>query len=290
MAIKRLGRGLDALFGGDEALDFLNNPGTDKQAAHIPLSKIEPSEEQPRKNFEKQALSELAESIKLHGVITPIAVRRVEDGYRIIAGERRWRAARLAGLKEIPAVVLDAGEQQAMEMALIENLQREDLNPIEEARGYEFLLSRYSLTQEEVAERVGKSRPTVANALRLLNLPAGIIKMLNEGKLSGGHARALAAIPGEKDKLKAAQRVVEEDLSVRQTERLAKALAKPKTSSQTAKPAEIAYIPAVENDLTQKFRRKVRVLQTGDKGKIELEYYSEDDLKLLIDLLGSLHI
>lgn len=292
MATKRLGRGLDALFGADELFDFLNNDGKEKEPSKIPLTQIEPNGDQPRKRFEKEALAELANSIRIHGVISPIAVRRVENGYyRIIAGERRWRAARIAGLKEIPAVILDAGEQAAMEMALIENLQREDLNPVEEARGYQSLIERYKLTQEEVAEKVGRSRPAVANSLRLLGLPDSVLSLLEAGRISNGHARALLSLEGDSIRSESAERIARESLSVRQTEQLVKRLLRPSSPKGAEDSAnKINYLESIEQDLTVKCGRRVRIIDGKDKGKIELEYYGSDDLERLINALSSLGI
>ena len=221
---KGLGGGLSNLFGGD--VSDLSAAGATDSVTQLALAKVEPNPNQPRKVFDQQALEELAESIRLHGVITPITVRRGEkDGYyQIIAGERRWRAARLAGLKEIPAMVLEAGESEVMELALIENLQRQDLNPIEEAEGYELLMQQFGMTQEEVAHRVVKSRSAVANALRLLGLPDEVRTMVAEGKLSGGHARAVLAVQEEDKRVDAARQMV--SMSVRQAEALAKRLNK----------------------------------------------------------------
>jgi len=292
MATKRLGRGLDALFGADDMFDFLSEESREREPSKIPLAQIEPSAEQPRKRFEKEALGELANSIRMHGVISPIAVRKVENGtYRIIAGERRWRAARLAGLKEIPAVILDASEQSAMEMALIENLQRENLNPVEEARGFQSLIERYSLTQEEVAEKVGRSRPAVANSLRLLGLPEGVLSMLETGKISNGHARAILALEGDELRNEAAERIAKESLSVRQTEQMVKRLMRPPSSKGEEHPAnKINYLESIEQDLTAKCGRRVRIVDGRDKGKIELEYYGSDDFERLIGALSSLAI
>ena len=222
-AKKGLGGGLSNLFGDDAAANLEESAGN---ITKIPLTKIERNPDQPRKKFDQQSLEELAESIRLHGVITPITVRRAEKQgyYQIIAGERRWRAARLAGLKEIPVMLLEAGEGEVMELALIENLQRQDLNPIEEAEGYEQLMQRFGLTQEEVASRVVKSRSAVANALRLLGLPDEVRTMVAEGKLSGGHARAVLSVTDESMRVEAAKQMV--GLSVRQAEALAKRLTK----------------------------------------------------------------
>lgn len=278
-----LGKGLGALL-GDAALQ--TQP---EGSLTLPISQIQPGLNQPRKRFEPEALAELTESVRTHGVIQPITVRRLGSGYyQIIAGERRWRAAREAGLSEVPAMVIEADDRTVMELGLIENLQREDLNPLEEARGYETLLKEYGLTQESVAQRMGKSRPAIANSLRLLALPESILSMLESGTLSAGHARALLTLPTEALQLALAKRVTEEGLSVRQTEALAKRLSKaPKeTPKKDDHKAEIAmYLADVEKNLSNRFGRKVKVTNGRKKGKIELEYYNADDLEALLTAL-----
>ena len=289
MPTKRLGRGLDALFGGESA-DFLNPEQGEREPSRLPITSVEPNPGQPRRSFEKEPMEELAESIRMHGVISPIAVRRMEDGsYRIIAGERRWRAARMAGLKEIPAVVLDTDDREAMEMALIENLQRKDLNPIEEAMGYKSLIESHGLTQEDAAERVGKSRPVVANSLRLLTLPQKVIALLEKGDLSGGHARALAGLSSNKLKVELAERAVKEGLSVRQVERLSKSAPVPERK-KAPKAKGLNYFGAIEEDLTKRYGRKVRISEGKDKGRIELEYYGSDDFERLVEALSALKL
>lgn len=278
-----LGKGLGALL-GDAALQ--TQP---EGSLTLPISQIQPGLNQPRKRFEPEALAELTESVRTHGVIQPITVRRLGSGYyQIIAGERRWRAAREAGLSEVPAMVIEADDRTVMELGLIENLQREDLNPLEEARGYETLLKEYGLTQESVAQRMGKSRPAIANSLRLLALPESILSMLESGTLSAGHARALLTLPTEALQLALAKRVTEEGLSVRQTEALAKRLSKaPKEApKKDDRKAEIAmYLADVEKNLSNRFGRKVKVTNGRKKGKIELEYYNADDLEALLTAL-----
>ena len=278
-----LGKGLGALL-GDAALQ--TQP---EGSLTLPISQIQPGLNQPRKRFEPEALAELTESVRTHGMIQPITVRRLGSGYyQIIAGERRWRAAREAGLSEVPAMVIEADDRTVMELGLIENLQREDLNPLEEARGYETLLKEYGLTQESVAQRMGKSRPAIANSLRLLALPESILSMLESGTLSAGHARALLNLPTEALQLALAKRVTEEGLSVRQTEALAKRLSKaPKeTPKKDDHKAEIAmYLADVEKNLSNRFGRKVKVTNGRKKGKIELEYYNADDLEALLTAL-----
>ena len=287
---KGLGGGLSNLFGDDAAASLADNSATDS-ITQLPLAKIERNPNQPRKKFDQQALEELAESIRLHGVITPITVRRCEnDGYyQIIAGERRWRAARLAGLKEIPAMLLEAEESEVMELALIENLQRQDLNPIEEAEGYDRLMQQFGLTQEEVANRVVKSRSAVANALRLLGLPDEVRTMVADGKLSGGHARAVLAVADEDKRVDAAKQMV--GMSVRQAEALAKRLNK-KLSARTPQPEafSVDYVADVEKELESVLGRKISIQQGKNSGQLTLEYYGADDLERLIEALRSLRV
>ena len=287
MAVERgLGRGLGALL-GDAALQ-----SQEGGSLSLPISQVEPGLKQPRKRFEEEALQDLADSIRTHGIIQPLTVRRLSSGYyQIIAGERRWRAAKLAGLTEVPAVILEADDRKVMELGLIENLQREDLNPIEEANGYKVLVEEYGLTQEEVAQRVGKSRPAVANALRLLALPDPVCQLLEEGKLSAGHARAILSIPNGGLQMQLAKKVVEDGLSVRQTEALAKRLSageKEVPSPASAGPDLSIYYKEAEKSLATRFGRKVHIVNGKKKGKIELEYYDPDDLNALLELLEQL--
>lgn len=282
-----LGRGLGALLGDD----VMNADA--QTVTTLPIAEVESNSAQPRKYFDDAALAELAESIRLHGIIQPLTVRKLSSGYyQIIAGERRWRAARLAGLKEVPVVVMEADDRKAAELAMIENLQREDLNPIEEANGYKVLMSEYGLTQEEVAQRVGKSRPAVANALRLLALPDPVHLLLEEGKLSAGHARAILAVPSGELQKKLAQKVIAEELSVRQTEALAKRLAaEPREAAEpksAAGPDLSIYLREAEKTLATRFGRKVHIINGRKKGKIELEYYNPEDLNTLLELLEQL--
>ena len=285
---KGLGGGLSNLFGGD--VSDLSAAGATDSVTQLALAKVEPNPNQPRKVFDQQALEELAESIRLHGVITPITVRRGEkDGYyQIIAGERRWRAARLAGLKEIPAMVLEAGESEVMELALIENLQRQDLNPIEEAEGYELLMQQFGMTQEEVAHRVVKSRSAVANALRLLGLPDEVRTMVAEGKLSGGHARAVLAVQEEDKRVDAARLMV--GMSVRQAEALAKRLNKKPVQKPQPQGFSVDYVADVEKELEAVLGRKISIQQGKNSGQLTLEYYGADDLERLIDALRGLRV
>ena len=288
MAIERgLGRGLGALL-GDAALQ-----SQEGGSLSLPISQVEPGLKQPRKRFEEEALQDLADSIRTHGIIQPLTVRRLSSGYyQIIAGERRWRAAKLAGLTEVPAVIIEADDRKVMELGLIENLQREDLNPIEEANGYKVLMEEYGLTQEEVSQRVGKSRPAVANALRLLALPDPVCQLLEEGKLSAGHARAILSVPNGGLQMQLAKKVVEDGLSVRQTEALAKRLAagekEAPPSPASAGPDLSIYFKEAEKSLAARFGRKVHIINGKKKGKIELEYYNPDDLNTLLELLEQL--
>ena len=276
-----LGKGLGALF-GDEAL----RADTSENLHSLPISQVECNANQPRKRFDDEALEELADSIREHGILQPLTVRRLSTGYyQIIAGERRWRAARLAGLSEVPAIVIEADDRKASELALIENLQREDLDPIEEAEGYRKLMDSYQLTQEDVAARVGKSRSAVANALRLLGVCPEVRALLIDGKLSGGHARALLPLPAPRQKA-AAQEIIAGGLNVRQTEALVKKLlAKPKTKKEEDAEA-VNYTKLAASELGAKLGRGCRIVPGRKKGRIELEYYGTDDLNDLLDALA----
>ena len=279
-----LGRGLSALL-GDAALQTQEGG-----SVSLPIAQVEPGLKQPRKRFDPETLADLAESIRTHGIIQPLTVRRLGSGYyQIIAGERRWRAAKLAGLTEVPAVIIEADDRKVMELGLIENLQREDLNPMEEALGYQALVQEYGLTQEEAAQQVGKSRPAVANALRLLSLPDAIRALLEEGKLSAGHGRALLAVPDSTLQKKLAQKVVQEGLSVRQTEAMAKRLAQAGAEAEeaAAKPADPMklYRDAAAKELSQRWGRKVSIIKGPKKGKVEFEFYNDEDLTELLDRL-----
>jgi ParB family chromosome partitioning protein len=281
-----LGKGLGALL-GDAALQAQQEG---QGALSLPISQVQPGLNQPRKRFDEEALADLADSIRTHGIIQPLTVRRLASGYyQIIAGERRWRAAKQAGLKEVPAVVIEADDKKVMELGLIENLQREDLNPIEEAAGYQVLMDTYGLTQEEVSQRVGKSRPAVANALRLLDLPDPVKQLLEEGRLSAGHARAVLSAPNKSLQRLLAQRVIDDGLSVRQTEALAKRMAQEEAEGEDAKakPADPykMYRDAAAKELSASLGRKVSIVQGAKKGKVELEYYDDNDLNDLLDLL-----
>lgn len=279
-----LGRGLNALLGDPDL-----QPQSEGSVT-LPISQVEPGLNQPRKRFDPAALADLAESIRVHGIIQPLTVRRLASGYyQIIAGERRWRAAKEAGLAEVPAVIIEADDRKVMELGLIENLQREDLNPAEEARGYQSLMEDYGLTQEQVAQRMGKSRPAVANTLRLLALPDDLMKLVEEGQLSAGHARAILGAPTPSLQRQAAKRVVEEQLSVRQTEALVKALQKEKRTKPAPDGADLSlYLGELEKNLSGRLGRKVKIAHRGKKGRIELEYYDSQDLESLLALLQAL--
>ena len=276
------GMGQDAIFGQPEVK---NAPSG---ASALPISQVEPGLNQPRKRFETEALADLTESIRTHGIIQPITVRKLSSGYyQIIAGERRWRAAKAAGLEEIPAVIIEADDRKVLELGLIENLQREDLNPVEEAKGYQVLIQEHGLTQEEVAQRMGKSRPAITNALRLLALPEAVLILLEEGSLSAGHARAILAAPTADLQIQAAQETATHNLSVRQTEALVKALQKTAQEPKAKKssPDISMYLTEVEKNLSSRYGRKVRIVDKGNKGRIELEYYNIDDLDTLLNAL-----
>lgn len=278
-----LGRGLGALL-GEEALK--------SEAAgslYVDISQVEPCASQPRKAFDEAALAELAESIRIHGIIQPLTVRKLSSGYyQIIAGERRWRAARLADLREVPVVVVEADDRKAAELAMIENLQREDLNPMEEASGFHTLIETYHMTQEEAAAQVGKSRSAVANALRLLSLAPSVAALVESGKLSAGHARALVPLsPALQER--AAEAVVSGGLSVRQTEALAKRLSADK-KPEKAPPTGPDYTAEAQKDLSSKLGRGVRIVTGRKKGRIELEYYGVDDLNDLLEALALLRL
>ena len=280
---KGLGIGLDALFGTDE----LNEAEAELQ--FLPISKVEPRMEQPRMQFDEEALQELADSISRYGLIQPITARKLDSGYyQIIAGERRWRAARLAGLTEVPVRVIEADDRRTAEMALVENLQREDLNPIEEAKGYRALIEEYGLTQEETAKSVGKSRPTVANAMRLLSLCPQVLAMVEKGELSAGHARALVPVLDAKLQLAAAQEVLGKALSVRQTEQLAARLLRPPKKEKERDPLAVDYAAEAARRLSEKLGRKVRLVDGKKIGRIELEFYGADDREALLAALEKL--
>ena len=252
----------------------------------LPLHRVEPNPGQPRHQFDEEELQSLADSISVHGVVQPLTVREISpDFYQIIAGERRWRAARLAGLSEIPAVVIEADDRKVMELALIENLQRQDLNPIEEAQGYRALMDEYGLTQEEVSTQVGKSRPAVANALRLLVLPDAILEMVQSGQMTAGHARAILSIKTEKKQLEAARKIANLGLSVRQAESLCKNLTKEPSLKQQTITLAVDYVAECEKSLSKQLGRGVKIINGKRKGRFELEFYGPEDLQVLLDAL-----
>ena len=277
-----LGRGLGALLGDDVV-----NTGS-QSVTTLPIAEVESNSSQPRKFFDDASLAELAESIRLHGIIQPLTVRKLASGYyQIIAGERRWRAARLAGLQEVPVVVIEADDRKAAELAMIENLQREDLNPMEEALGYRSLIQQYHMTQEEAANRVGKSRPAVTNALRLLELDPSVQQQIAEGQLSAGHGRALVPLSPAMQ-VRAAATVVQGGLSVRQTEALVKRLTAEKKAPKQAGPGQVDYAAEAQKELSSTLGRKVRIVTGRKKGRVELEYYGMDDLNDLLEALALL--
>lgn len=279
-----LGRGLGALLGDDVMKTESSG------SLSLPISQVETCSSQPRKRFDDESLQELADSISQHGIIQPLTVRKLSSGYyQIIAGERRWRAARLAGLQEVPVIVIEADDRKAAELAMIENLQREDLNPMEEAAGFQSLIESYHMTQEEAAQRVGKSRSAVTNALRLLGLTPSVRKLVEEGKLSAGHARALVPLSPSLQE-SAANAIVSGGLSVRQTEALVKRLSAEKKEAQAKDPDEVDYLAEAQNELKARLCRGVKIVPGRKKGRIELEYYSVDDLNDLLDALAVIKV
>ena len=279
-----LGRGLGALLGDDVMKTESSG------SLSLPISQVETCSSQPRKRFDDESLQELADSISQHGIIQPLTVRKLSSGYyQIIAGERRWRAARLAGLQEVPVIVIEADDRKAAELAMIENLQREDLNPMEEAAGFQSLIESYHMTQEEAAQRVGKSRSAVTNALRLLGLTPSVRKLVEEGKLSAGHARALVPLSPSLQE-SAANAIVSGGLSVRQTEALVKRLSSEKIEAQVKDPDEVDYLAEAQNELKARLCRGVKIVPGRKKGRIELEYYGVDDLNDLLDALAVIKV
>ncbi len=280
---KGLGKGLSALFMEQESASQPEN------LQMVKLSQVEPNPAQPRREFDPEALSELAESIRTHGILQPLAVRRVAgDRYQIIAGERRWRAAREAGVEKIPVYLVDADDRAVMELALVENLQRQDLSPIEEAEGYRTLMDDFSLTQDDVAKRVGKSRPTIANALRLLSLSPNVRDLVASGALSVGHAKALLALTDAEQQKRTAELVLEKGYSVRQTELLIKKILQDSLRAQEKKPEiTVNYLEEIERRLAAKLGRRVKLVSGRKKGRIELEFYDPEDLEKLIDFLDT---
>lgn len=278
---KGLGKGLGALM-GDLAVE---TPTGKSPYQMLPIHKVEPNPGQPRQDFDPEELQSLADSIALHGVVQPLTVRELPNGYyQIIAGERRWRAARIAEQREIPAVIIEADDRKVMELALIENLQRQDLNPVEEAMGYQTLMQEYGLTQEDAAKQVGKSRPAVANALRLLNLSDKVLEMVRKGNLSAGHARAVLSLKTQKLQEQAAQKIAALGLSVRQAELLCKNMAK-EPVPEKAPTLAVDYVAECEKNLSKHLGRGVKIINGKRKGRFELEFYGQDDLQVLLDAL-----
>ena len=277
---KGLGKGLGALFS-----DFDQDIRDDSPYKLLPIHKVEPNRSQPRQDFDEEELQALSESIATHGILQPLTVRELSSGYyQIIAGERRWRAARMANLTEVPAVIIEADDKKAMELALIENLQRQDLNAVEEALGYRTLMEDFGLTQEETSQRVGKSRPAVANALRLLNLSDAVLEKVRDGSLSAGHARAVLSLKSEKKQLEASQKIIALGLSVRQAELLCKNMERePKPEPKVT--LAVDYIGECEKQLSKHLGRGVKIVNGKRKGRFELEFYGQDDLQKLLDVL-----
>ncbi len=278
MSKQRLGKGLTAL--------IPDLPETEEQGIReVNISEIAPNRDQPRQNFDREKLEQLAQSIIQHGIVQPVVLRQMERGYEIVAGERRWRAARIAGLKTIPAVVKDLDEKQVMEMALIENLQREDLNPMEEAEAYRKLIDEYGLTQEEIASIAGKSRPAIANTLRLLNLPEGIQQLVRDDKITAGHARAVISL-SEKDQHDAVEKIIKDNLSVRETEKLADSIInKASRREGKNKKEKEPWVIDMENSLGDLLGTRVQISQGRKKGKIEIEYYSAEELERILEFI-----
>lgn len=275
MVKRRLGKGLTAL--------IPELPETGKEGvSEINVSEIFPNKNQPRQNFDREKLEQLARSIVQHGVLQPVVLRKAERGYEIVAGERRWRAARIAGLKSIPAVVKELDDRQVMELALIENLQREDLNPIEEAEAYKKLIDEFGLTQEEISAAVGRSRSAVANTLRLLTLPKDIQKLIRDEILTAGHARAIIPL-NDRQRREVIERIIKDNLSVRETEKLASSVTQKKAKKTKKGKAKDAWIMEIENSLGELLGTRVQLVQGKKKGKIEIEYYTMEDLERILE-------
>ena len=281
---KGLGKGLGALFG-----DITEETQSPTPYQILPLYKVEPNPDQPRQDFNEEELQALADSIAEHGIIQPLTVRQTKSGYyQIIAGERRWRAARMAGLTEVPAVVMEADDRKAMELALIENLQRQDLNPVEEALGYQSLMQDFGLTQEDTAKQVGKSRPAVANALRLLSLCPEVLEKLRAGELTAGHARAVLTLKSPKKQQEAAQKIIALGLSVRQAELLCKNMSREAVPEKEEPVLKVDYVAECEKQLSKHLGRGVKIVNGKRKGRFELEFYGQEDLQVLLDALMKL--
>ena len=277
---KGLGKGLGALLG-----DFSEEIPENSAYQLLPIYKVEPNRSQPRQDFDEEELQALADSIEEHGIIQPLTVRQLDSGYyQIIAGERRWRAARIANLSEVPVVIMEADDRKAMELALIENLQRQDLNAVEEALGYQSLIEDYGLTQDEAAKRVGRSRPAVANSLRLLGLCPEVLEKLRKGELTAGHARAILMLKSPKKQQEAAQKIIALGLSVRQAELICKNMCR-EPKEEVEEPLKIDYVAECEKQLSKHLGRGVKIVNGKRKGRFELEFYGQDDLQVLLDAL-----
>ena len=285
MAVKKsgLGRGFDAIFADNSVEDISTGNSTTK----VKLLDIEPNREQPRKQFDEEALAELSDSIAQHGVLQPLLVRPMPDGgYQLVAGERRWRACRMADIEEVPVVIRDLTDAQVAELALVENLQRENLNPLEEANGYKELSDKFGYTQEKISEIVGKSRPSIANALRLLNLPEDVQEMVSDGSISMGHARAILSLEDDKMKTDLAKLVIANDLSVRETERIARNMVKEAPKKSKAKKRN-PYYDEAELALSEVLGRKVKITKSSKKGALEIEFFDDADLKKLLKIFDN---
>lgn len=289
MAVKKrgLGKGLSALIPEESQISLFEEDSNKSPVVEIDISSIETNKEQPRKTFEKESLEELKNSIMQYGVLQPIVVRKKGDKYEIIAGERRWRAAKEAKLEKIPCIIKEADDKESLKLALIENIQREDLNPIEEARSYKILIEEYELTQEEVAQALGKSRSYIANTLRLLNLEKEIIDYIYQGKITSGHAKALLGVKDKEERLNLAKAIVENQLNVRETERMASKSKKKK--SNTKKPDKNPFIAQIEESLMRALGTKVTLIAKRNGGKIEIEYYSDEDLQRIVEVITDEH-
>lgn len=288
MARKGLGKGLGTLFDSGGIAD-IEADASGAEISEIKLSLIEPNRNQPRKSFDPEKIDALAKSISEHGLIQPIIISPIEGGrYRIVAGERRWRAAKKAGLSTVPTVIREYSDEETAQIALIENLQREDLNPIEEALGYRTLINDFSLTQEAVSEKIGKSRSAVANSLRLLSLDENIQKLLIDGKLTGGHARALLSVEDEELRNELAKKIIDEGLNVRQAEALSKKLGKkrPQRRKKTEDDVYSIELERLQNRLSSGLGTKVKISHNKNRGKIEIEYYGNDDLERILSMFS----
>lgn len=289
MAVKKrgLGRGLSALIPEESQISLFEEDSNKSPVVELDISSIETNKEQPRKTFEKESLDELKNSILQYGVLQPIVVRKKGNRYEIIAGERRWRAAKEAKLEKIPCIIKEVDDKESLKLALIENIQREDLNPIEEARSYKTLIDEYGLTQEELAQALGKSRSYIANTLRLLNLDEEIVDYIYEGKITSGHAKALLGVKDKEERLNLAKAIVENQLNVRETERMASKSKKKK--SNTKKPDKNPFIAQIEESLMRALGTKVTLIAKRNGGKIEIEYYSDEDLQRIVEVITDEH-